>query len=157
MTIVVRRATDADAELVSALNADVQAIHAAAMPSRFKPPGPDTFPAREAMVLLARPENLVFLAHADGKPAGYAYAEIVRRPETSLTFAAEMIHVHHISVGAKFRRQGVGTALLGAVRAAGLELGITLLTVDAWSFNEVARAFFRRNGFNPYIERLWRR
>jgi GNAT superfamily N-acetyltransferase len=155
MTIEVGRATAADAELVSALNAHVQAIHAAALPLRFKPPGPDTFPAREAMVLLARPENLVFLARADGKPAGYAYAEIVRRPETSLNFAAEMIHVHHISVGAEFRRWGVGTSLLGAVRAAGLELGITLLTVDVWSFNEDARAFFRRCGFSPYIERLW--
>jgi hypothetical protein len=32
MSIVVRRATTADAELVSALNADVQALHAAALP-----------------------------------------------------------------------------------------------------------------------------
>ena len=24
-------------------------------------------------------------------------------------------------------------------------------------FNDAARAFFRRNGFSPYIERLWNR
>jgi GNAT superfamily N-acetyltransferase len=77
------------------------------------------------------------------------------RPETSLTLAYEMVHIHHISVGSDYRRQGVGRALLGAARACGLELGIELLTLDVWSFNEDARAFFQRNGFNPYIERLW--
>jgi ribosomal protein S18 acetylase RimI-like enzyme len=156
MTIVVRRATDADAELVSALNADVQAIHAAALPWWFKPPKPDTFPAKEFFALLPeRPESLVFLAYADRQPAGYAYAEVVHRPETSHTFAFEMVHIHHISVASEFRRRGVGSALLGAVRASGLELGIGLLTPDVWSFNKDARAFFQRNGFSPYIEQLW--
>jgi ribosomal protein S18 acetylase RimI-like enzyme len=55
------------------------------------------------------------------------------------------------------RRQGIGTALLAAARNAGLERGITLLTLDVWTFNEEARNFFRNNGFAPYIERLWRR
>jgi ribosomal protein S18 acetylase RimI-like enzyme len=155
MMIAVRRATAADAALVSALNADVQAIHAAALPWRFKPPKPDTFPAKEVVALLEKPESLVFLAHADGKPAGYAYAEVIRRPETSLTFAYETVHIHHVSVGAEYRRRGVGSALIGAVRASGLELGIALLTLDVWSFNEDARAFFQRNGFSRYIERLW--
>jgi diamine N-acetyltransferase len=155
MTIAVRRATAADAELVSALNADVQAIHAAVMPWRFKPPNPDTFPAREVVALLEKPESLMFLAHADGKPAGYAYAEVVHRPETSLTFAFEMVHIHHVSVGSEFRRQGAGTALLDAVRASGLELGIELFLLDVWAFNDDARTFFQRNGFSRYTERLW--
>ena len=156
MTISVRRATEADAESISALNTDVQALHAAAMPSRFKPPEPGSFSAREVSALLAERENLLFLAHVDGEAAGYAYAEIIRRPETSLTYSSEMLHVHHIGVGSSFRRQGVGSALLNAVRAAGLDKGITLLTLDVWSFNEAARAFFRRQGFDPYVERLWR-
>jgi ribosomal protein S18 acetylase RimI-like enzyme len=155
MTIAVRRATAADAELVSALNADVQAIHAAALPWRFKPPEPDSFPASEVIAILEVPENLFFLAHADREPAGYAYAEVVRRPETSLTFVYEAVYIHHISVRSEYRRQGVGSALLSAVRASGLELGIALLTLDVWSFNEDARAFFRQSGFSPYIERLW--
>lgn len=159
MPIAVRRAEamETDADLFSALNADVQAIHAAALPWRFKPPGPGTFPTAEALALLAKPENLVFLAHVDQNPAGYAYAEVMRRPETSLIYAYEMINVHHISVGSKYRRRGVGSALLRAVRASALDLGITLLALDVWSFNEDARAFFRRHGFDQYNERLWSR
>jgi hypothetical protein len=90
MNITLRRAQIADAALLSALNAEVQALHAEGFPERFKPPGPDTFPAAEVAVLLGKAENLFFLAFVDHKPAGYAYAEIVRRPETSLTHAYDI-------------------------------------------------------------------
>jgi hypothetical protein len=93
MIIVVRRATTADADTVSALSADVQAIHAAALPWRFKPPEPGSFPPDEVIALLEKPENLVFLAHADQKAAGYAYAEVIRRPETSLTLAYDTVSI----------------------------------------------------------------
>jgi GNAT superfamily N-acetyltransferase len=157
MAIIIRRATTADAELVSSLNADVQAVHAAAVPWRFKRPGPDCFPPAEAAALIAQPAHFVFIADVDTQPAGYAYAEVVRRPETSWHYAYAMLYLHHLSVRPDFRRCGVGRALVDAVRAAGAEIGITLLAADFWSFNDAARAFFRRNGFSPYIERLWDR
>jgi ribosomal protein S18 acetylase RimI-like enzyme len=155
MALVVRRATVNDAELISSLNADVQAIHAAAMPFRFKPPGPGTFPPSAAAGLLTNPGNLVFVAEVDDIPAGYGYAEVIRRPETSFHFAFEMIYLHHISVRPEHRRGGVGEALIAAVRAAGQELGITLVSLEVYTFNEGARAFFRGQGFTPYTERLW--
>ena len=155
MTITVRQATSTDAELLSALNADVQAVHASALPGRFKPPGPDSFPTAEAAALLANSDNLVFLADVDRAAAGYAYAEVVRRAETSLTYTYEAVYLHHISVRPEYRRQGVGSALLSAVHASGHGLGIKLLTLDVWSFNENARAFFQRHGFNPYFQRLY--
>ena len=48
-------------------------------------------------------------------------------------------------------------ALLEAVREAAVTLKIELITLDVWSFNASARAFFRRNGFHIYNERLWNR
>jgi ribosomal protein S18 acetylase RimI-like enzyme len=153
--ISIRQATLDDAELISILNVDVQAIHAAALPQRFKRPGPASFTTAETHDLLAKADNVVFLAFAHGAPAGYAYAEIIRRPETSLTYAYQMIYLHHISVKPEHRRRGVGSALLDAVRLSASSLDIALLTVDVWSFNDVARAFFHRHGFEHYIERLW--
>jgi ribosomal protein S18 acetylase RimI-like enzyme len=68
-----------------------------------------------------------------------------------------MIHLHHISVRPDSRRQGIGNALLAAVRSVGNDDGITMMTADVWVFNENARAFFRRHGLTPYVERLWER
>jgi GNAT superfamily N-acetyltransferase len=130
MKITVRQATAADAQVISTLNAHVQSIHAAALPGRFKSVSPLSFPTTEAGELLTNSNNFLCLADVDGGPAGYAYAELVRRPETSLTYAYEMVHIHHISVRPDYRRLGVGSALLSAVRALGSDLGIPLLTLD---------------------------
>jgi len=157
MAIHIRKAVEQDAATLAALNADVQAIHAAAMPWLFKPPGPDTFAPAMVRDLLAQPENLVFIAEVDGSAAGYAYAEIQERPETPLSYARDMIYLHHISVRPTHRGHGVGSALIEAVRAAAAENGIKLVALDVWTFNEEARAFFRRCGFVAYNERLWSR
>lgn len=156
-TIRIRQAGAGDADALSLLNADVQALHAAAVPWWFKPPGPGSFPPGAAAALIAKPENLVFLAEAAGAPTGYAYAEIIRQAETPFRHACEMVHLHHLSVRPACRRQGVGSALIAAVRAAAAERGITLLGADVWSFNDAARNFFRRHGFTVFNERLWSR
>src|SRR5215831_7217532 len=103
MPTMVRRATSADAALLSSLNAEVQAIHAEALPTWFKPPGPPAFPPG----LMDNPSNLVFVAE------------------------------------------------VGAVRAEAASRNVALLGLDVWSFNADARAFFQRQGFAPYNERLW--
>lgn len=46
MSILVRRASKADAETISRLNADVQGVHAAALPGWFKPAGAGTLPRK---------------------------------------------------------------------------------------------------------------
>ena len=157
MATIVRPATDADAELLSALNADVQALHAAVLPWRFKPPGPATFPPEAAIALMAKPENRIAIADVDGVAAGYVYWEIQRRPETAFHFAHEAIYLHHLSVRPAFRARGVGSALVAAVRASAAEHGIDTVVLDIWSFNDTARTFFRRHGFTCFGERMWLR
>jgi ribosomal protein S18 acetylase RimI-like enzyme len=157
MTIHIRKAAERDTDMLRALNADVQALHAAALPSLFKPPRPDTLASWEVELLLTEPENLFFIAEVDGDAAGYAYAQIQKRPETAFTHAYDMIYLHHLSVRPAHRRHGVGSALIEAVRAAGAKAGAMLVALDVWLFNDEARAFFRRRGFAAYNERMWSR
>jgi diamine N-acetyltransferase len=157
MPMAVRKATPADAEALSSLNSDVQTIHWSALPARFKPPSPDTFPPTAASALLAQPDNLVFIAEVDSLPVGYAYAEVIHRAETSFSYADDLVYLHHISVRPSYRKRGLGRALMAAVRSAASERGITVLALDVWTFNEEARSFFRRHGFTTYNERLWNR
>lgn len=155
MPIAIHRATDADCVAISALNADVQGFHAERLPQRFKPPGPGVFPPEEVREVLAKPDHHVLLAMVGGVPAGYVYVELLRRPDSSATHALAMTYIHHISVRPAFRRQGVGRALIAAARALGRNVGIGLVGLDVWTFNEPARAFFRRCGLAAYTERMW--
>jgi GNAT superfamily N-acetyltransferase len=100
----------------------------------------ETFPPTAAAALLDQPNNLVFIAEVDSLPVGYAYAEVIHRPETSFHFAYDMVYLHHITVCAS--QTGLGRALMDAVRLAATEKGISLLALDVWTFNEEARLFF---------------
>ena len=99
----------------------------------------------------------MFVAEVDSLPVGYVYAEFAHRPETAFSYADDLVYLHHISVRPSYRKQGLGRALMDAVRSAASERGITVFALDVWMFNEDARSFFRRQGFTPYNERLWNR
>src|SRR3954467_167619 len=95
--ITIRAATVADAASIVALNAEVQALHAAALPDLFKPP--DAVPlAATVPGLIADQRNLVLLAEIGAESAGYAYVEFIKRGETSHRYAEDMAYLHHLAV-----------------------------------------------------------
>jgi ribosomal protein S18 acetylase RimI-like enzyme len=151
----VRLATPHDAELISALNAEVQKVHAEALPQLFKPASHETFPASFVRQLLADPDTCIFLGFLYGEPVGYIYAQIVRRAETALRHAWERLHIHHISVKQTHQRRGCGHALIQAVVQFAKAHGLATMTLDVWSFNMEARSFFATQGFTVYNENMW--
>ena len=105
MSMTVRRAGEADADAISRLSADVQEVHSTALPDLFKPPAAYSFPPAEVAELIRAPESLLFLAEIDSQPVGYAYAEVIRRPDGPFRLAQEMVYLHHISVRPDHRRK----------------------------------------------------
>jgi ribosomal protein S18 acetylase RimI-like enzyme len=156
-TVSVRRAKVGDEAVISVLNADVQELHANAMPWLFKSPSAGAFPPEAAAVLLASEDSLVYLAYVDEAPVGYAYAQVRRLPDTPYRYAFDEIYLHHISVQPHYRGRGVGGALVDAVNQAAGDMNIKQVALDVWSFNEPALAFFRKHGFDTHNVRMWRR
>jgi ribosomal protein S18 acetylase RimI-like enzyme len=157
MPTAIREARKEDRDTLSALNAEIQAVHAAALPWMFKPAAPDTFLRAGVGELLDEPDNLFFIAEVDDVAVGYAYAQIIHRTETPFQYASDMVYLHHIGVRQEARRAGIGSALIGAVRAAASARDIGTVALDVWAFNDAARVFFRRHGFALGSERLWTR
>lgn len=153
----IRPATEEDAPAISALNADVQEIHAQAVPHLFKPPSPETFPPARIAELMADPDNYFFLALEGQEPAGYVYAQIRHLAENSFHYRFDLVHVDQISVRPAHRERGCGTGLLQAVRSLAREKGIETVALDVWTFNTDAFAFFASQGFQCFNERMWMR
>src|SRR4051812_43882662 len=114
-SVCVREATIADAAVIASLNEHVQALHARLLPSRFKPPTHDTFTVSDAVQLLGKAGNIIYIALVGTEPAGYAYIELQRRPESPYAFAHDQVYLHHISVVPAHQRRGIGTALMSAI------------------------------------------
>jgi GNAT superfamily N-acetyltransferase len=157
MQVRVRRATVADAPVLSSINDEVQAMHAAALPAWFKPPDPSQFSANTIAVLMAKPDVFLFVAELDSQPVGYALARAVKQAETPWRYAYGMVFIDQIGVVRASRRKGVGRALVNTVRATADDIDVDLVALDAWAFNTEAMAFFRSCGFQPYRHHLWLR
>ena len=79
--------------------------------------------------------------------------DVIARANLVLPIAAENLHVGHfdLMVLPEFRRQGIGTELLGLVASAAQGAGRRLLTVSSTSTVPAADAFLRRIEADPSL------
>jgi ribosomal protein S18 acetylase RimI-like enzyme len=150
MTISVRVASAADIDDIVRLNRDVQQLHAELEPFFFKANFDNEEVAAFFAAKLALSENHIRLADSGDGPNGYVWFEVQDRPETPLTFARKRIYIHHLSVQARDRRQGIASALMRQVEAEALIGGITNIALDTWAANGSARSFFEACGFAAF-------
>jgi ribosomal protein S18 acetylase RimI-like enzyme len=150
----VRPADAHDAAAVAAIARTVHALHAAALPDTFQPPGESVATAEEMAALLARPGHLLLVATDGDAVVGYAHAEEQRAPATPIKRAAALLHVHAMGVAEQHRGRGAGHALLAAVRAIATSRGLDGVSLEVYAFNAAARAFYEREGFVGQRERM---
>ncbi len=147
----VRMATAEDALLLAELNRDVQQIHVDALPKIYKQVD-DLTPVVEDFRnrILGDPEWYTYIVDVDGDPAGYACAQVRRRPDHAYHYAHEYIYLDQISVRPEYRQSGCGRALMDAIFDLAHAAGIRRIALDTMAFNSGAVAFYERLGFQMY-------
>jgi len=89
------------------------------------------------------PRATVLIAQAsDETRLGFISLRVVENIE-----GGERGHVADLAVTASARRMGVGTALIKAGEAWARDRGFDLLSLDVWSTNDAALAFYLRLGY----------
>ena len=116
-------------------------------------PGRTRF-AAAAAALLGNPYNLVLVAEVGAEPVGYVYASVTRHPETPWRYAYEWSTSIRSACAPRIAASASAPRSSRAVRADAASRNVALLALDVWSFNADARAFFQRQGFAPYNERM---
>lgn len=143
-SVMIREATPADAHVLALLNREVQQLHVDAHPHVFKQPT-DDLSAVEAWI--SAREGTFFIAELDGLPMGYAYVELIDRPENPFTFSWRFMVIDQIAVSPMYQGQGVGRALVARCVTFASVHGAKQVILNTWDFNHQAQAFFRRCGF----------
>jgi len=129
----------------------VHNLHVAQQPERYAPLPPD-------------PETITWLsdwlssdtAHAlghetDGVLTGYLIYEIETRPDTPMRRAETRAMLHVISVDAAHRGQGIGSALIQAMRAELAPEAVPTIATTYATFNTASAALMARAGFEPKL------
>jgi ribosomal protein S18 acetylase RimI-like enzyme len=142
---------------ITALNVDVQRVHAEALPDLFKVPASPDFSAGFIAAQLADPNSYFFVGSLDGEDIGYVFARLVDQPENEYRFAMRYLYIDQISVKPGYQHQGFGEQLLQRVKELAIEKEIQMIALDVWAFNTKAQDFFTKRGFVIFNERMWLR
>jgi ribosomal protein S18 acetylase RimI-like enzyme len=96
----------------------------------------------QAIIHQSRRSTVLIAEAADKTSLGFISLKV--REDAA---GVERAHVADLAVTDNARRMGVGTTLMKAAELWARDLGIGLLSLDAWSTNESALAFYRRLGY----------
>ena len=152
----VRAGGPGDVAALARLNAEVQELHRAAMPDRYRDP-----PIGEIedwmRRLLADPDVVLLIAEEDAGAIGFA---VVRRDASpGNTFALPRLRamIEGIGVTATAHRRGAGRALMDAAEELARSWGAASVVLDVQSFNSGAESFYRALGYRAVTTRMSKR
>jgi ribosomal protein S18 acetylase RimI-like enzyme len=103
---------------------------------------------------LDNPDWLILVAEGDDEVVGYCISLVMQYPPV---FEVERYgFVQDIAVTESHRRAGVGTMMLEDTLEWFRTSEVSRIEVHVSAANPVSQAFWRKHGFNPYIDRLAR-
>ena len=121
-------------ELVAGSGAELVALFAAVLPDS---PTAQLVQLDEPEVFLQDPGSFALGAYVDGAPVGLAWGLQMRSPSGRLTS-----YVHELDVLEKWRRQGVGSALIIEAMAVARSRGSTKFWLSTGRHNVTAQALY---------------
>ena len=149
----IRPATLSDIPALVALNQIVHGMHAAAVPSTFRPDPPNPVVADAFKAAMEAPSAYWRLAE-EGEPVAFLSADFRQRAETWYMLAHGVCYIGGIVVAPRFRRKGIARALLAELKREAVSRGVDRIELDVWAFNAGARQAFARLGFQSVMERM---
>jgi ribosomal protein S18 acetylase RimI-like enzyme len=152
VTISIRPLDVAEIGLIEPLWNALREHHTALAPTLDSPrPAKESWVRRRAQyeTWLAEPGSFILLAEQAGAPVGYAMVHL-RSASPTWSSSERAGEIETLSVLPEMRGQGVGTALLDAVRERLKPLGLGELSLHVLAGNDDATRFYERHGFKPF-------
>lgn len=139
-------------DLVS-LNMEVQNLHVRFAPEVFKKP--DFNEIKNFFKDVLKHENKeIFICLDEQRSVGYISLQIGGHEEHAFCYAQKWIYIDQIGVSEKYRGKGIGNKLIEAAKKFARHHQINCIMLDVWTVNENAKAFFRKQGFDTFQERM---
>lgn len=151
MATIVRRARAEDLDALVRLWREMWDTHAGMDPHFQSTPAAETVMAGWIEENMNAPRSAVFVAEEEpSQVEGYCLAMILENPPV----LPQQFFGYVSEISVRGKRKGVGGALLGAVHGWFRERGLSYAEVNVSVRNPAARAFWRRQGYGEFLERL---
>ena len=150
MPISIRRADGRDIPALLNLLVQVNMVHHNGRPDLFN--GPTTkYDAAELQAVLSDGSTPVFVCEDEsGAVLGHSFCQFQRHTGSRLLTDVSTLYIDDICVDEAARGRGVGRALYEHILGFARESGCYNITLNVWSCNPGAMAFYERLGLVPY-------
>lgn len=149
MSVEIRRAGAQDVAGVHELLGQVLEVHAAGRPDLFRT-GTRKYTDDELLGIFSNDETPVFVAVEDPEVLGHAFCVLEDHTAENNWQDVKTLYIDDICVSEKSRGRRVGTALYRHVIDYARGLGCHDVTLNVWSCNPGAKAFYEAMGMTPY-------
>ena len=149
MSVEIRRADAQDVAGVHELLSQVLEVHAAGRPDLFRT-GTRKYTDDELLGIFSNDETPVFVAVEGPEVLGHAFCVLEDHTAESNWQDVKTLYIDDICVSEKSRGRHVGTALYRHVIDYARGLGCHDVTLNVWSCNPGAQAFYQAMGMTPY-------
>ena len=153
--MIIRRANKNDVPFLNKLLIQVCSVHSEGRPDLFKR-GAKKYTDNELIALLSDENKPIFVAENNGEVVGYCFCELQPRGG-NIFHDRTTLYVDDLCVDEACRRQGIGERLYRYVVEFAKSKGCYDITLNVWSLNEKAIAFYEKLGLKPlkvYMEEI---
>ena len=146
--MMIRRAEIKDMATVNALLEQVNRIHHEGRPDLFRLARKYT--DEQLAEIFADDTRPVFVATDEADAVlGYVFCIMEEIKDDPMRVAMKSVYIDDLCVDEKVRGQNVGKTLYEYVKAFAKEQGCYHVTLNVWTINPVARAFYGHLGMTP--------
>ena len=153
---MVRFALEKDADKILDLLRQVNQVHHSARPDIFKLGVKYDIVAVKELINNRQTPLLVWVDESD-KVWGYCFCILQNTAESAILKGIKTLYIDDLCVDETRRGQGIGTQLYNSALALAKEKGCYNLTLNVWSCNPSALAFYRSLGLADqkiYMEKV---
>ena len=156
MNFLIRPAAETDYHGLEILFEEIDAYHRNALPRVFRKPEGSWRTPNFLLDVLADPNAVIFAAGCGNQIIGLLYAYIRVTPEIPIRVPCGVGEVDQLVAMERYRRCGVGKALMERAHQWAGEMRLDRLELSVWNFNTGALAFYRALGYEPAFHRMWK-
>ena len=145
---MIRRACEKDTDKILDLLVQVDMVHHNGRPDIFK--GPATkYTADELAKMYTDDERPIFVYEKDGSVLGYAFCIFKQLKNDNVLTDIKTLYIDDLCVDEKSRGMHVGKSLYEYVLDFAKKSGCYNVTLNVWSLNKSAMAFYEKCGLVP--------
>jgi ribosomal protein S18 acetylase RimI-like enzyme len=159
MVIAIRPVNNRDIEALCEIYYDFHEFHVCGVPTHLRSLGARERWDRSHLIgalgkIMQSDDSEIFVAKVAGKLAGLIEVYVRQDADEATLVQHQYVELQSLMVLSPFRRNGIGTQLVGVARQWAQEKGATEMRLGVWEFNEAAREFYEAVGFKTLKWRM---